>query len=64
MPERKNHDLREFRLRAKLPQVVRYAALAVIVITIGAVLVGFYRERNKAGFLIPASKIQQSVDFY
>lgn len=62
MPERKNHDLREFRLRAKLPQVVRYAALAVIVITIGAVLVGFYRERNKAGFRLKSEHTQLSSD--
>ncbi|MBX7055422.1 MAG: LPS export ABC transporter periplasmic protein LptC [Pyrinomonadaceae bacterium] len=62
MPERKNHDLREFRLRAKLPQVIRYAALAVIVVTIGAVLVGFYRERNKAGFRLKSEHTQLSSD--
>ncbi len=62
MPERKNHDLREFRLRAKLPQVIRYAAVAVIVITIGAVLVGFYRERNKAGFRLKSEHTQLSSD--
>ncbi|MBK7513531.1 MAG: LPS export ABC transporter periplasmic protein LptC [Chloracidobacterium sp.] len=62
VPEKKIHDLREFQLRAKLPLLIRYAALAVIVITVVAVLVGFYRERNKTGFRLKSEHAQLSPD--
>jgi LPS export ABC transporter protein LptC len=54
---RKNVD---FRIRAKLPQYFRIGALAAIAATIGIVILGFYRERNKPTFHLKSEHTQLS----
>lgn len=62
MPEKKSHDLKEFRLRAKMPQYFRIAAILVIAATVFAVVIGFYRERSKSGFRLKSEHAQLSSD--
>ncbi|MBP6003238.1 MAG: LPS export ABC transporter periplasmic protein LptC [Pyrinomonadaceae bacterium] len=62
MPERKVHDLREFQLRARLPQLFRYAAVTIIAVTVILVVVGFYRGRNTTGFRLKSEHAQLSSD--
>jgi len=53
---------RSFEFRAKLPGYVRVAAIAAIGITVLLVVVGFYRERNKAAFRLKPEHTQLSKD--
>ena len=53
---------REYNLRAKLPQIFRYAALGLRGITIIAVIVGFYRSRNTTPFKLKSEHTQLSTD--
>ena len=62
MREIKEHDLKRFRLRAKLPQYIRYAAVSVLVIAIMVVIVGFYRGRNYTPFKLLPGHTQLSTD--
>ena len=48
--EKSEVQLNAYKLRARLPQIIRYAAVAILALTVIAVIVGFYRERNKTGF--------------
>jgi len=59
MPDRQ-HKAYEF--RAKLPGYVRIVALAAIAITVGLVVVGFYRQRNKTTFRLKPEHTQLSAD--
>jgi LPS export ABC transporter protein LptC len=52
----------EYRLRAKLPQYIRVAAIVALGITIFAVVVGFYRERSKSAFKLKSEHTQLSTD--
>ena len=45
-----------------MPQYFRYAALVVLVVTIFAVFIGFYRERNKTPFKLKGEHTQLSTD--
>ena len=56
----RRHTAYEF--RAKLPGYVRIAALAAIAITVGLVVVGFYRQRNKTTFRLKPEHTQLSAD--
>ena len=62
MPEKTTHNQNEYRLRAKLPQYFRIAAIGAIAITIFAVVVGFYRERSKSPFKLKSEHTQLSTD--
>ncbi len=62
MPEIKEHSLKEYRLRARLPQYISYAALGVLTLTILAVVIGFYRERNKTPFKLLPGHTKLSTD--
>jgi lipopolysaccharide export system protein LptA len=52
----------KFQFRAKLPLVMRFAAIAVLGATVLAVLVGFYRQRNNTGFRLKPEHTQLSKD--
>ncbi len=62
MPERSTHNQNEYRLRAKLPQYFRFAAIVAIGITIFVVVVGFYREHSKSPFKLKSEHTQLSRD--
>ena len=53
---------KSFEFRAKLPGYVRYAALVAIGVTVMIVVVGFYRERNKATFRLKPEDTKLSKD--
>ena len=54
--------IKDFHLRAKLPQYVRYVALALLGITVLAVVVGFYRSRNTPEFRMKGFPAELSKD--
>jgi LPS export ABC transporter protein LptC len=56
------HNLTEYRLRSKLPQYFRYAALAAMAVTIIVVAAGIYRERSKSAFRLKSEHTQLSTD--
>lgn len=62
MPEIKEHSLKEFQLRAKLPQYFRYGAVVLFAVTIFIVIVGFYRGRNTTAFKVKGEHTQLSTD--
>src|SRR4051812_42942607 len=62
MPERVTKNVSDFRLRAKLPQVVRYAALGLLAVSVLVVIVGFYRGRDNSGFKLRSEHTQLSTD--
>ena len=62
MPEKELHNQNEYRLRAKLPQYFRIAAIGAIAITIFVVVVGFYREHSKSPFKLKSEHTQLSTD--
>ncbi|HVF29877.1 MAG TPA: LPS export ABC transporter periplasmic protein LptC [Pyrinomonadaceae bacterium] len=50
MTDKKDKTLKDFQLRAKLPQYIRYAALGLAAVTVLAVAVGFYRSSGRQEF--------------
>ena len=62
MSENGATQLNAYKLRARLPQIIRYAAVAILALTVLAVIVGFYRERNKTGFRLKSEHTQLSTD--
>ncbi|MEO6654909.1 MAG: LPS export ABC transporter periplasmic protein LptC [Pyrinomonadaceae bacterium] len=62
MSENIPHNHKEYRLRAKLPQFFRIFAVGAIVVTIFAVLVGFYRSRSNSPFKLRSEHAQLSTD--
>ena len=62
MAERETKSVKEFQLRAKMPQVVRYAALGLLGVSVLVVIVGFYRGRNNTGFKLRSEHTQLSTD--
>jgi LPS export ABC transporter protein LptC len=60
--EQTAHSQSEYRLRAKLPQYFRIAAIGGIAVAVCAVLVGFYRERSKSLFKLKPEHTQLSTD--
>jgi len=60
--EQITHNQDQYRLRAKLPQYFRIAAVGVLGITILAVVIGFYRERSKSPFKLKGEHTQLSTD--
>ena len=62
MPEKELQNQNTYRLRAKLPQYFRVAAIGIIAVTIFVVVVGFYRERSKSPFKLKSEHTQLSTD--
>ena len=54
--------LKQYQFRAKLPQIIRYAAVIVLGVTLIAVIVGFYRERNRSGFKLKNEHTRLSTE--
>jgi lipopolysaccharide export system protein LptA len=59
---REAKGVKGFELRAKLPQIVRYAALGLLGVIVLIVIVGFYRGRNNTGFKLRSEHAQLSTD--
>lgn len=57
-----NNKVRDFHLRAKVPQYVRYVALALIAVVVLAIVVGFYRSRNSPEFRMKGFPTSLSKD--
>jgi len=62
VPEQKTHNIKNLHLRAKLPQYFRIGAVGALVLTVLAVVIGFYRERNKTPFHLKSEHTQLSRD--
>ena len=57
-----NKSGNDFQLRASLPRVFRYAAVALFAVTIFVVVAGFYSARNKSTFKLKSEHTQLSTD--
>ncbi len=62
MPEEVTHNQEHYRLRARLPQYFRFAAIGALAVTIFVVVVGFYRERTKSPFKLKGEHAELSTD--
>lgn len=62
MAETDGQNMKDFRLRAKLPQYARFAALGVLGITALIVVAGFFRERSKTAFRLKSEHTHLSTD--
>lgn len=62
MPEIEDHKLEKYRLQAKLPQYVRYAAIFLLCVVVLGIIVGFYRSRNDVGFRLKNEHARLSED--
>ncbi|CAN5390405.1 hypothetical protein BH10ACI3_BH10ACI3_09350 [soil metagenome] len=62
MPETSEPNVSQYRLRAKLPQIFRVAAVTVLAVTLLIVIVGFYRGRTKTAFKLKSEHAQLSTD--
>jgi LPS export ABC transporter protein LptC/lipopolysaccharide transport protein LptA len=54
--------IKDFHFRAKLPQYVRYIAVALLAVTVLAIVVGFYKSRNTAEFRMKGFPTELSKD--
>lgn len=57
-----NKNVRNYRLRASLPRIFRYAAIALFAVTVLVVVAGFYRARSKTTFKLKSEHTQLSTD--
>ena len=62
MTENKVHNIKGLTLRAKLPVYFRFAAIALLTVTIVAVGIAFYRARNDAEFRMKGFPTSLSQD--
>lgn len=62
MPEQNVRNTKDLHLRAKMPKYFRIGALCVLGVTVLAIVVGFYRERNKTPFRLKSEHTQLSKD--
>ena len=56
------HNRSEYKLRAKMPQYFRIAAIVAIAVTIFVVVAGFYNARSKSPFRLKSEHTQLSTD--
>lgn len=62
MAETEAHKKSEYRVRARMPQIFRFAALAAIGVTIFIVIAGFYNARSKSPFRLKSEHAQLSTE--
>ena len=62
MAETQNIKIKDFHLRAKLPQYTRYVAIGLFAVTVLAIVVGFYRSRNNPDFRMKGFPTSLSKD--
>ena len=62
MAERDNKNVRDFKLRANLPRIFRYTAIALLAVTVLVVVAGFYKARSKSTFKLKSEHTQLSTD--
>lgn len=62
MPENNVHNIKGLSLRAKLPSYFRFAAVALLAVTIVAVGIAFYRARSDAEFRMKGFPTSLSQD--
>ena len=62
MSDPKEITLRKYRLRARLPQYIRFIAITALGIAIIVVAAGFYRARTKTPFRLKGEHAQLSTD--
>lgn len=62
MPENELQTQKDYRLRAKLPQYFRVAAIGALAVTIFAVVAGFYNGRSNSPFRLKSEHAQLSTD--
>src|SRR5438874_9648444 len=62
MAEPASKKQKDYRLRAKVPQYVRFAALGLLGITALIVVAGFFRERSKSAFRLKSEDTKLSTD--
>ena len=62
MAERDNKSVKDFKLRANLPRIFRYAAIALLAVTVLVVVAGFYQARSKSTFKLKSEHTQLSTD--
>lgn len=62
MPEQKKTDLQKFQFRAKLPLIIRTAAISAFALTIIGIGIAFYLNRNNVEFRLKSEDTQLSKD--
>ena len=62
MPKTQNTKIRHFHVRARLPQLFRYAALGLLALTIVVISIGFYRSRSNPEFRMKGFPTSLSQD--
>ncbi len=62
MADKKLHNSKHYKIRAKLPFIFRAAAVAAIFIAIIVVVVGLFRERSRAAFTLKSEHAKLSTD--
>jgi LPS export ABC transporter protein LptC/lipopolysaccharide transport protein LptA len=62
VPETKNTSVKQFHLRAKLPQMFRYVAVGLLALTVVVISIGFYRSRSNPEFRMKGFPTSLSQD--
>lgn len=62
MAESKINNSKRYRLRSRIPVYFRIGAVAAIIIAIVVVVIGLYRERSRAAFVLKSEHTKLSTD--